>query len=257
MKALFVKCYGKLTVDMMIGGLIDMGVPIVYLKAKLKDAGLPETFLEKPNPKAQISAHYFHIPPVFSADPLKESRLFGRWKTICEKGNPDWEEKGWKVLSLLTAEGAAVLGKNKEEADFTELKIGEENLTSLYLFLACLDYLDVDGLFAVPFSTKEGKTAEGKASFAILKDAVSTAGVPVDTDGIHPFAAALLQGLAISFTPVDGRFLLDTTGYGSASAEKPAGENTVVEYLGYFTDRGESIFSPHMKVFGTLTDKDY
>ena len=26
MKALFVRCYGKLTVDMMIGGLIDMGV---------------------------------------------------------------------------------------------------------------------------------------------------------------------------------------------------------------------------------------
>lgn len=48
----------------MVGGLIDMGVPPVYLKSKLKDAGLPENFIEKPNPKAQISAHYFHIPPV-------------------------------------------------------------------------------------------------------------------------------------------------------------------------------------------------
>lgn len=43
---------------MMIGGLIDMGVPPVYLKSKLKDAGLPDNFIEKPNPKAQISAHY-------------------------------------------------------------------------------------------------------------------------------------------------------------------------------------------------------
>lgn len=64
MKALFIRCYGKLTADMMIGGLIDMGVPPVYLKSKLKDAGLPDNFIEKPNPKAQISAHYFHIPPV-------------------------------------------------------------------------------------------------------------------------------------------------------------------------------------------------
>ena len=251
------KCYGQLTVDMIISGLIDMGVPIVYLKSKLKDAGLPENFLEKPNPKAQISAHYFHILPEFSVDPLKEARLFGRWKTICEKGNPEWEEKGWKVLSLLTAEGAAVLGEDKENADFRDLKVGEENLTSLYLFLACLDYLDVDALFAVPFSKEEGESREGKASFAILEDAVSTAGVPVNTDGIHPFAAALLQGLAISFTPIDGRFLLDTTGYGSASAEKPAGDTTVAEYLGYFTDRGESIFSPHMKVFGTNTDLEF
>lgn len=47
---------------MMIGGLVDMGVPPVYLKSKLRDAGLPDNFIEKPNPKAQISAHYFHIP---------------------------------------------------------------------------------------------------------------------------------------------------------------------------------------------------
>ena len=40
MKALFVRCYGKLTADMMIGGLIDMGVPPVYLRSKLEDAGL-------------------------------------------------------------------------------------------------------------------------------------------------------------------------------------------------------------------------
>lgn len=46
MKALFIRCYGKLTADMMIGGLIDMGVPPVYLKSKLKDAGLPDNFIE-------------------------------------------------------------------------------------------------------------------------------------------------------------------------------------------------------------------
>ena len=84
MKALFIRCYGKLTADMMIGGLIDMGVPPVYLKSKLKDAGLPDNFIEKPNPKAQISAHYFHIPP-YGDKPLllKQADLFRIWKDIC------------------------------------------------------------------------------------------------------------------------------------------------------------------------------
>ena len=91
MKALFIRCYGKLTADMMIGGLIDMGVPPVYLKSKLKDAGLPDNFIEKPNPKAQISAHYFHIPP-YGDKPLllKQADLFRIWKDICSKGAPDF-----------------------------------------------------------------------------------------------------------------------------------------------------------------------
>ena len=104
MKALFIRCYGKLTADMMIGGLIDMGVPPVYLKSKLKDAGLPDNFIEKPNPKAQISAHYFHIPPQGDKPLLlKQADLFRIWKDICSKGAPEWEETGWKVFSALTA----------------------------------------------------------------------------------------------------------------------------------------------------------
>ena len=47
MKALFVRCYGKLTADIMIGWLIDMGVPPVYLRSKLEDAGLSARFIEK------------------------------------------------------------------------------------------------------------------------------------------------------------------------------------------------------------------
>lgn len=154
MKALFIRCYGKLTADMMIGGLIDMGVPPVYLKSKLKDAGLPDNFIEKPNPKAQISAHYFYIPP-YGDKPLllKQADLFRIWKDICSKGAPEWEETGWKVFSALTAGVSHAI--DEIPADVVDLRragVSEENLISLYLFLACLDYLDVETLFTCPFT---------------------------------------------------------------------------------------------------------
>ena len=38
MKALFIRCNGKLTPDMLVGGLIDMGVPPAYLRTKLEAA---------------------------------------------------------------------------------------------------------------------------------------------------------------------------------------------------------------------------
>lgn len=252
MKALFIRCYGKLTADMMIGGLIDMGVPPVYLKSKLKDAGLPDKFIEKPNPKAQISAHYFHIPPSGNKPLLlKQADLFKIWKDICSKGAPEWEGTGWKVFSALTAGVSDAI--DEIPADVVDLRragVTEENLTSLYLFLAALDYLEVETLFTCPFTISEGKTEAGKASAAILTDAISTVGKPISAEEVHPFAAAMLEGLFAAFMPMDGRFLADRTAYGSSSAEKPTGDNTMAEYLGYFTDRGESVFSRHMKVFG-------
>mgnify|MGYP000102121232 CR=1 FL=1 len=46
MKALFIRCNGKLTPDMLVGGLIDMGVPPAYLRTKLEAAGVSSDFIE-------------------------------------------------------------------------------------------------------------------------------------------------------------------------------------------------------------------
>lgn len=188
MKALFVRCYGKLTADMMIGGLIDMGVPPVYLTSKLKDAGLSCEFIEKPNPKAQISAHYFHIPEAGEKPMLlKERDIFKIWRDICEKGAPDWEDTGWKVFSALTSGASDAIDEIAGNIiDLRRIGVSEENLISLYLFLACLDYLEVESLFVVPFSLKEGKSERARATLHILTDAGSTVGKPIDAEDIHP-----------------------------------------------------------------------
>ena len=119
------------------------------------------------------------------------------------------------------------------------------------------NYLQVESLFVVPFSIKPGKTEGARATVQILTDAGSTVGEPIDAEDIHPFAAAMLEGLSAGFLPMDGRFLADKTAYGSASAEKPTGDSTVAEYLGYFQERGDSIFSRHLKVFGMASGLDF
>ena len=132
MKALFVRCYGKLTADMMIGGLIDMGVPPVYLRSKLEDAGLSAPFIEKANPKAQISAHYFHIPETGEKPMLlKERDIFKLWRDICEKGAPDWEDTGWKVFSALTSGASDAIDEIAGNIiDLRRIGVSEENLIS-------------------------------------------------------------------------------------------------------------------------------
>lgn len=245
-KAVFLKCYGVLTPDMMVGGLIDMGVPPVYLFSCLKEAGRTETFIEQANPKAQISAHYFRIPKAEGSFRSKED-LLRLWQSLTEKKQNDWTEKGMKVFSVLFA----ALPEGKEPGDYG---IGGEDVLSLYLFLAALDYLDAEIFFTVPFEKGEGSTLPGKLSAEILQDAVSTQGNPVPADGIAPFAAAMLEGLSEEFLPMDGRFLVDKTAYGSASVEKPDGENTAAEYLGYFHEKETSILGKRIRIFGEDTD---
>lgn len=134
--------------------------------------------------------------------------------------------------------------------DLRRCRVKEENLISLYCFLAGLDYLGVETLFTCPFSLAAGTSEAARTTEKILTRAVSTTENVISSEDIDPFAAAILEGLSAGFIAMDGRFLVDKTAYGTASVEKIEGEVTVAEYLGYFTDREDSIFSRHLKVFG-------
>lgn len=252
MKALFVDCHGKLTTDMLIGGLIDMGVPPAYLTMKLKEAHLDYEFIEKDKPEIKIPAHYFHVvdkenKPLL----LRQGDLFRLWRYICEEAASEWEQVGWKVFSILAAGASDAL--DEIPANIVGLRrcnVREEDVVSLYCFLACLDYLGVESLFTSPFSLTRSDSEPGKTSYKILVRAGSTAGVPIPSEDIEPFAAAILEALSADFTEMDGRFISDKTAYGAYDAHKPDGDTTVALHLGYFNEKSGTIFSRHLKVFG-------
>lgn len=166
MKALFIRCNGKLTPDMLVGGLIDMGVPPVYLRTKLEVAGVSSDFIESSNLDAKVSAHYFYIPekedkPLL----LKQKDLFVIWRKICEGGESGWESLGWKVFSALSAGASDALDEIPATIiDLRRCRVKEENLISLYCFLAGLDYLGVETLFTCPFSLAAGTSEAARTT---------------------------------------------------------------------------------------------
>ena len=252
MKALFIRCYGRLTPDMLVGALIDMGVPPVYLEAKMKEAGASSSFIEKANSKAQFSAHYFRIPD--SADKsllLKQDDLLTRWNDLCEKGSADFKETGWRVISTLCAGASAAV--DEIDGNIVDLRRGnvrEEDVDSLYAFLSGLLYLETEGMYTVPFSLEPASEEAAKMTEKILTRAGALSGKPIPASDISPFAAAVLEALSADFTPMDGRFLAERTAYGTESSEAPDGDNTVQMILGYFTESRESVFNKTVKVFG-------
>lgn len=252
MKALFIRVYGRLTPDMLVGGLIDMGVPPAFLTAKLAEAGAPTNFIEKANSHAQFSAHYFRIPDGAHDELLlKQDDLLSRWNALCDAGEAEWKTVGWRVLSTLCAGASTAL--DEIDGNIVDLRRGgvrEEDVYSLYAFLAGLSYLEIENVFTAPFELASGESEAARMTEKILVRAGSTAGKPVSAEAITPFAAAMLEGLSADFTPMDGRFLADHTAYGTESTTEPDGENTVALYLGYFTEDRDSVFQKMMKVFG-------
>ena len=205
MKALFIRCYGKLIPDMLIGGLIDMGVPPEYLKAKLKEAELAFDFIEKQIPKAQVSAHYFYIPEKGNKPLLlRQGDLYKKWREICEKAMPEWEVPGWKVFSALAAGASDAL--DEIPANIINLRrcdVKEEHLVSLYCFFACLDHLGVESVFVCPFSIAPGETEMARTTEKIMVHAVSTTGEVISAEDINPFAAAMIEGLSAGYIPME------------------------------------------------------
>lgn len=256
MKALFIRCYGRLNADMLVGGLIDMGVPPVYLASKFKEAGADVDFIEKANAKAQFSAHYFHIPDGEHEELLlKQNDILDMWNELCDTSGVPWKMKGWTVISTLCAGASNAI--DEIDGNIIDLRRGgvrEEDILSLYAFLAGIEYLDIEAIFTCPFELGRGKSEAERMTEKILVGAGSTAGAPIPSADIHPFAAAIMEGLSKDFVPMDGAFLADRTAYGSESSEAPDGGNTVALYLGYYTEPQESIFKKQMKVFGTQAD---
>ncbi len=250
-KTVFIKCYGRLTMDMMTAGLLDMGVPFPYIEDELARA-VPEIHpLWGSCSTVQIKAAYFHIPPRPHKEfLLKEQELLDIWDQLCVRGGKEWKEAGWKVISALGDGASEALDIPADIVDFGRCGVIREDLISLYAFLAALSYLDADRVYACPIDLAETDSEKGRCTECTLKRNGTTESHPVASELIDPFAAAVLEGLAAGFLPMDSRFLPEKTAYGTDSSTEPDGDNTVAVYIGYFTDRKRSIFDSSVKIFG-------
>lgn len=247
MKALFIKCYFKITLDMLIGAMIDMGVPPLYLKSELRDAKISDSFIEMANPKAKVGAHYFFMPKTTGiSDFTTESWIF-KWAEICKKKHKERISIGMKIIKLIEN---AIKENNLSEENLNIADIDDSSHAKLYCFLSALEYLGIENVFTIPFSVESGKSESGKISKTILKRAETTTSLSLEAENITPLAAAVLETISNDFLPMDSRFLVDNTAYGSDSVERPDGENTLAIYLGYFHDRESTIFKSNLKVFG-------
>ncbi|WP_251443834.1 LarC family nickel insertion protein [Veillonella intestinalis] len=214
-------CASGISGNMMIGALLDYGVPFAYLKDALQPLGLRDfEYICEPGEKNGVTGTYFDVKLHSQAHTVR--RWFNPLTWHSHKGRRNYPE----IKALI--EGAPLSPWVKEKALLAflnlgqaEAKVHETTLEKVHFHevgaidciidivgtMCCLEYLGVTGIKFSPLHVGQGKV---RCDHGLMD-------IPT------PATAALLEGVPTYVTPVTGELVTPT----GATLVKTLAVNTV------------------------------
>ncbi|NJN75636.1 MAG: nickel pincer cofactor biosynthesis protein LarC [Synechococcaceae cyanobacterium RL_1_2] len=233
-KVIYLQCPTGIAGDMCLGALVDLGVPLDYLRDQLNGLGLGDEFTLRSQEvrrqtqrglKVHVDIHghhhhdhehhhpHRHLPEIEQL--IQDSVLPQRVK--------DWS--GAIFTRLAIAEGA-VHGEPPEKVHFHEVG-ATDALVDIIGTCVGLDYLDVEQVYCSALPTGGGTVKAAHGRMAVPVPAVlklwEGRQVPVYDNGIAkelvtPTGAAIVCTLAHHFGPMPS-FYIEKTGWGAGSLD--------------------------------------
>jgi len=219
----YVDMFSGIRGDMTLGAMIDLGVPVSWLKKEL--SSVLKGFQLKTN---IVYKHHLKATDII-VDVVEEdssSRNYRDIRNLIEKSLlPEKVKKNsLSAFKKIARAESAIHGKDIETVHFHEIG-GIDSIVDIIGSFLCVEYLGIKKVYAslVPFGSGFVKCAHGKipvpvpATLLILKD------VPVKpsdaaTEIVTPTGAAIITTLASSFGEMP-EMILKKVGYGSGKRE--------------------------------------
>lgn len=238
MTILYLDCQAGISGDMTVGALLDLGVPLEYLRSELTKLALPaESFslsirrTERRHfaaLKFDVTVHDHHTHRHYAAiDTL-----------IVDSALPDpVKEKARRVFRRLAEAEARVHGVPLEEVHFHEVG-ALDSIVDIVGTAICLDYLGVEAIHAsaLPLGSGFVNSAHGRLPVPAPATAELLRGMPLHGDcgpgeRVTPTGAAILAALCDGFGKQPG-MLLDRVGCGAGSKDFDDCPNVLRAFLG-------------------------
>ena len=238
MTILYLDCYAGISGDMTVGALLDLGVPLEYLRAELDKLGLPSGSFELstsrterrhiPALKFDVTVHDYHTHRHYAAI---DAMIAG-----CGLTGPVKSRAGAIFRRLAEAE-AKVHGVAVEEVHFHEVG-AVDSIIDIVGTAICLEFLAVEAIYAsaLPLGSGFVETAHGRLPVPAPATAELLRGLPVHGgcgagERVTPTGAAIVAAL------VDGcgaqpEMLLDKLGCGAGGKDFPDCPNILRAFLG-------------------------
>lgn len=220
---LYVDMFSGISGDMMLGALIDLGVPVDWLSEKLshvvKGFRLRETDVYRHHLKA--------VDLVVETDEGRgASRNYKDIRALIENAvlSEKVKQNSLKTFQKIAEAESDIHGHDIETVHFHEIG-GIDSIVDIVGSFLCVDYLGIETVYAsvVPLGSGVVTCSHGvlpvpvPAVLAILKDIPVT---PSDakTEIVTPTGAAIIATLASSFGPMP-EMRIKKTGYGGGKRE--------------------------------------
>jgi uncharacterized protein (TIGR00299 family) protein len=242
MAMIYLDCQAGISGDMTVGALLDLGVPLEYVRAELDKLGIPADSYELTTHTAErhhISALKFDVAV---HDHHTHRHYAGIDDMIAGSGLSDQVKRtARKIFRRLAEAEATVHGVAVEDVHFHEVG-AVDSIVDIVGTAICLDYLQVEEIYAsaLPLGSGFVNTAHGRLPVPAPATAELLKGLPVHGDcgsgeRVTPTGAAIVAALASGFgKQPDMR--LENIGCGAGGKDFPDCPNIVRAFLGKSAD---------------------
>ncbi len=225
MKIAYFDCIGGASGDMILGALLDAGLPLTTLRERLAALPLRDFTLDA----RRVSKNGFSATKVdvVVADDAPERHL-AEIAAIVEAGDlaPGIKERALAIFRRLAEVEANIHGTSVDHVHLHELG-GVDTIVDVVGCLVGLDALGIQRVYASPLPLGRGfiRAAHGQiplpapATVALLRGA-AVVGTDIEKETVTPTGAALLTALAASFGPIPA-MTLTAVGYGAGGRDLP------------------------------------
>jgi pyridinium-3,5-bisthiocarboxylic acid mononucleotide nickel chelatase len=223
MKIAYFDCIAGASGDMILGALVDAGLALSDLQARLDALHLPDFRLEA----RKVSKNAFSATKVdvIVSDDVPERHL-GDILSIVEESDltSEIKEKAIAIFRKIGTAEAAIHGTSLDSVHLHELG-GVDTIVDVVGALVGLEALGVDYVVVSPVPLGRGfiRGAHGRiplpapATVALLKG-VPVVGSPLEVETVTPTGAALLGSLGDAFGAIPG-MKLEAIGYGAGNRD--------------------------------------
>jgi uncharacterized protein (TIGR00299 family) protein len=223
MKTLYLDTFAGISGDMMLGALVDLGVPVDIFKSVAGALGLSEVEITSTRTERKaISAVKIHV----RAPERGVVRTYAHIKSLIAASSlsPGVKDSSLKIFALLAEAESRIHSRSIDQVHFHELG-SADTMVDIAGSAAGLAYLGVDEMLCSPLPMGTGmiKTAHGiypipaPAVVEILKDIpVYSSGIP--TEIVTPTGAAIVAALAGDFCLLPP-MRIQAVGYGAGPGD--------------------------------------
>ncbi len=239
MKCLYFDCFAGISGDMMLGALIDLGVPQKYLKTELAKLTVADYSLRVANTmRMGISARQVSVKPR-SSKPHHKHRTFKDIEKIILKSSLSGaiKDRSIDIFTRIAKAEAQIHKKKVTEIHFHEVG-ALDSIIDIVGTAIGIDYLGIEqcAASAVPLGHGFVKCQHGTLPVPAPATLKLLQGVPVHQSGIEaelvtPTGAAILTSCVKDFGPLPP-MSIESIGYGAGTRELEAVPNLLRLILG-------------------------